>query len=187
MKRLLAVCSTVVLLISCQTEAPSSSSDGQAPAVAVEQDLSSPVAENPSQPRGRATEIESSKETLRTEARSSSVPGGALHITRYYVGRSLVLVEEILESPSLGRSESAYFFDDNRLIFFRGLGTRTIYGPDGKGVTERYDIELGFDAEGEVVDSKKIVNGSEAELQPLDWGAPAARARAILNVESNDK
>jgi hypothetical protein len=131
-------------------------------------------------PRDIARDIEASKTTLRTETRRGSSGAVDVSETRYYVGATLVLVEEIVGSAETGYSATAYYFDGDRLVFFRGRGTRTIFTPGVDERRESFDIEIGYDFDGNVVDSVKVINGEPAELEPLDFEAPKARAEMLL-------
>ena len=131
-------------------------------------------------PRAIATDIEASKASLRAETRTGSSGGMTVSETRYHVGNALVLVEEIVGSPDAAQSAAAYYFDDDRLVFFRGRGTRTFFVPGSEERSESFDIEIGYDADGNVVDSVKVIDGESAALEPFDFEAPRARARMLL-------
>jgi hypothetical protein len=135
----------------------------------------------PGAPREIAVAIDASKPGLRAESRTGTAGGMAAGETRYYVGSTLVLVEEVVGTLDAGGSQTAFYFDDERLVFFRGRGTRTFFVPGGAETKERFDIEIGYDHDGNVVESSKTVDGAPAALEPLDWEAPKVRAGMLLD------
>lgn len=152
-------------------------------AVAAKAPETSAAATSERSPRDIAARIDASKTALRSETRKGLAGSVDVSVTRYYVGNMLVLVEEIVGSPESGRSITAFYFDDDRLVFFRGRGTRTIFVPGGEPKRENFDIELGFDFDGGLVDSVKVIDGVPAAIEPLDYEAPKARARMLLDEE----
>lgn len=167
---LIAVSLPVLACAAPETAVPSASDDSV-------QEAASAV----KPPRDIATEIEASKSALRADTRSGTSGGFEVSETRYYVGNTLVLVEEVISTAGNVQSVAAYYFDGDRLAFFRGRGTRTIHVPGEAETREEFSIELGYDLDGHVVDSMKVVNGSPAELEPLDYEAPKARAEMLLD------
>lgn len=169
------------LALACVLEKPA-----ERPAPAAAESAPGAEAVGPA-PRAIARDIEASKTTLRAETRRGSSGNVDVAETRYYVGSALVLVEEIVTSGDSGQSATAYYFDDDRLVFFRGRGTRTIFEPGAEERRERFDIEIGYDLDGNVVDSVKVIDGEPAGLEPLDYEAPKARAEMLLAERADDQ
>ncbi len=165
----------VSLTIAC---APNETSPGEA-AVATATDPAIASASTDPKPRDIAFGIDASKPGLRGETKRRKDGEFDVTETRFYVGNTLVLIEETIIAPSGGANTTAYYFDDERLVFFRGRGSRTIV-ENGSETRENFDIELGYDFDGKVVDSKKVINGRATSLEPFDYEAPKARAKVLV-------
>ncbi len=162
------------LTVACRPAEPPPSTNATTPDEPVTTSVS------PS-PREIALGIDASKSELRSESKKGKAGELDVSETRFFVGSALVLVEEIVGAPDTGHSFGAYYFDDDRLVYFRGRGLRTIFIPGGAETRENFDIELGYDVEGNVVDSKKIIDGAPATLEPLDYEVPKVKASRLLD------
>lgn len=96
--------------------------------------------------------------------------------TAWFDAGELRKIEERLSLGEYGSSTILYYFNNRTLFFYHELARRSGMGTVGTGAGERIERAFAYDSIGQIMESRKLVDGRPAALE--DYEVMAVRNHA---------